>query len=286
MGKSLLSAITAIGAMGFAFAIIAVFFPVRENTEYGLLGGIIHGFFVPGNIFLKSFFWKRLLFAPHHNVAYVIGYYFFVLINVYVSFYVTLNALSHYCKRALARQQAKNDLTEDVPVVVTSFNRRSEDLPTSLDEKLDRLAHPDFRTDISNRKVKIFVSSTFQDLQKERDYLMTHTFPKMSSVARERKVMLVPVDLRWGITEEEAHTGKVVEYCLKEIDNSVPFFIGIVGDRYGWCPDEEELEKNKTLKEQYGWLCDDFRKGLSVTEIEIQYGVLRRQKRMEAAFYF
>ena len=53
--------------------------------------------------------------------------------------------------------------------------------------------------------------------------------------------MLTELDLRWGITEEEAKSGKVVEICLREIENSIPFFIGIIGNRYGWIPNETDL---------------------------------------------
>ena len=47
---------------------------------------------------------------------------------------------------------------------------------------------------------------------------------------------LVDVDLRWGITEEEAHQGKVLPICLAEIDRARPFFMGLLGERYGWVP--------------------------------------------------
>ena len=81
---------------------------------------------------------------------------------------------------------------------------------------------------IENRQIRVFISSTFQDMQDERDYLMKRTFPKLRKLAAERDVTLTELDLRWGITEEEAESGKVVEICLCEIENSVPFFIGII----------------------------------------------------------
>ena len=77
---------------------------------------------------------------------------------------------------------------------------------------------------IENRHIRVFISSTFQDMQDERDYLMKHTFPTLRKLASERDVTLTEIDLRWGITEEESLNGKVVEICLREIENSVPFF--------------------------------------------------------------
>ena len=136
-----------------------------------------------------------------------------------------------------------------------------------------------------NRQIRIFISSTFRDMNAERDYLITKVFPRLKAEAAKRDVTIIPLDLRWGVTEEESKTGKVIEICLDEIRNSRPFFIGLVGNRYGWCPDQTELTKNKRLAERYGWLSGDLKDGLSVTEIEMQYGVLRAQDRINAYFF-
>jgi hypothetical protein len=42
------------------------------------------------------------------------------------------------------------------------------------------------------------------------------------------------VDLRWGITEAQANEGQVLPLCLAEIERSRPYFIGLLGERYGW----------------------------------------------------
>ena len=81
---------------------------------------------------------------------------------------------------------------------------------------------------IENRQIRIFISSTFQDMHNERDYLITKVFPRLRVEAAKRDVTVVPLDLRWGITEEESKNGKVLEICLEEIDNSHPFFIGLL----------------------------------------------------------
>ena len=138
---------------------------------------------------------------------------------------------------------------------------------------------------IENRQIRIFISSTFRDMEAERNYLMKHIFPQLRAKAALRDVSLVELDLRWGITEEEAKTGKVIEICLNEIENSHPFFIGLLGDRYGWQPDVKEIEKNLNLKERYPWIIEDLKSGLSVTEMEMQYGVLRSQADLDASFY-
>ena len=68
-----------------------------------------------------------------------------------------------------------------------------------------------------NRQIRVFISSTFRDMQDERDELMRKTFPVLRRKAAERDVTLTELDLRWGITPEESQSGKVVEICLREI---------------------------------------------------------------------
>lgn len=139
---------------------------------------------------------------------------------------------------------------------------------------------------IDSRQIRVFISSTFKDMQEERTFLINHIFPKLRKMANDRDVSLVELDLRWGITEEEAREGKVMQICLEEIDNSHPFFIGLLGDRYGWCPTLEEISGNSTLTERYPWVINDIQNRSSVTEIEMQYGVLRRTSEKLKAFFF
>ncbi len=40
------------------------------------------------------------------------------------------------------------------------------------------------------------------------------------------------IDLRWGITAEQAERGEVLELCLREIDQCRPYFINFLGTRY------------------------------------------------------
>ena len=84
-----------------------------------------------------------------------------------------------------------------------------------------------------NRRIRVFVSSTFRDMMGERDELMTHTWPELHRFCRERQVELVEVDLRWGIAEEQSTRKETLKLCLDEIRACRPFFIGLLGERYG-----------------------------------------------------
>jgi hypothetical protein len=138
---------------------------------------------------------------------------------------------------------------------------------------------------IENRQIRIFISSTFRDMQSERNYLVEKVFPALKKYCQERDVTLIELDLRWGISEEASKQGKVVEICLQEIENTHPFFIGLLGNRYGWTPSPEEITKNPQIPEQYPWITTDLSAGRSITEIEMQYGVLRSRDNINAYFY-
>ena len=68
------------------------------------------------------------------------------------------------------------------------------------------------------RTVRVFISSTFRDMHAERDYLVKVVFPELRERCAKRQLHLVDMDLRWGVTEEEAEHGKVLEIILDEID--------------------------------------------------------------------
>lgn len=142
---------------------------------------------------------------------------------------------------------------------------------------------------IENRQVRVFLSSTFSDMQDERNALVK-TFNMMKVEAAKRNVALSVVDLRWGVTQEDARAGKVISVCLDEIEKSHPFFVGILGNNYGTAPDRSLFQINPELLERYPWLnkavSDKKEESMSITEMEIQYGVLRKRAEIDAAFFF
>ncbi|MCB2202900.1 DUF4062 domain-containing protein [bacterium] len=134
---------------------------------------------------------------------------------------------------------------------------------------------------LTSRKIRVFISSTFKDMQAERDYLVKFIFPQLRKLCESRGVTWGEVDLRWGITEAQSAEGQVLPICLAEIERSRPYFIGLLGERYGWIPDEIAPE----LIEQEPWLAKH--KDHSVTELEILHGVLNDLKMARhALFYF
>ncbi|NQT88918.1 tetratricopeptide repeat protein [bacterium] len=120
----------------------------------------------------------------------------------------------------------------------------------------------------TDRVVRVFVSSTFRDMKAERDELVKHVFPQLRKLCEERGVTWADVDLRWGITDEQSAEGEVLPICLAEIQRCRPYFIGLLGERYGWVPEAIDQE----LLDEQPWLAEH--RDRSVTELEILHGVL------------
>lgn len=130
------------------------------------------------------------------------------------------------------------------------------------------------------RTVRIFISSTFRDMHAERDYLVKVVFPELRERCARGQLHLVDIDLRWGVTEAEAEQGKVLDIILDEIDRSRPFFVAILGERYGFVPEKvtEDTEFAHPWLREYP--------GHSLTALEIIHGVLRKPDLANRSFFY
>lgn len=111
------------------------------------------------------------------------------------------------------------------------------------------------------RTVRVFISSTFRDMHAERDHLVRFVFPRLREELLKRRIHLVDVDLRWGVTSDQ----DALEVCREIIDECRPRFLCILGGRYGWTPPGREQ---------------------SITAAEVQYGVLDRISQHGYAFFY
>jgi len=134
---------------------------------------------------------------------------------------------------------------------------------------------------IHERIVRVFVSSTFHDMQVERDALVKRVFPELRLRCRSRQVEFIGVDLRWGITEEQSARGEVLPVCFAEIERCRPYFVALLGDRYGSSLDSI----SDAVLHRYSWV-GSFRER-SVTELEIRHAVIMTSHPVQRAlFYF
>lgn len=117
------------------------------------------------------------------------------------------------------------------------------------------------------RTVRVFISSTFRDMHAERDYLLKEVFPSLKMELEKKQIHLIDIDLRWGITEDQSRQGHIMDICLEEVDRCRPFFICILGQRYGWVPQGKER---------------------SITAMEIEHAIFEIEEKdiPHAFFYF
>src|SRR5262245_31321909 len=114
----------------------------------------------------------------------------------------------------------------------------------------------------------------------ERDHLVKVVFPELRARLSPYRIDLVDIDLRWGITRAQAENGEVLSFCLEQIDACRPFFVGILGQRYGWVPNAVPSQ----ALARFGWL--QLATGRSITELEILHGVLNNPTMFGRAFFY
>ena len=121
------------------------------------------------------------------------------------------------------------------------------------------------------KRVRVFISSTFNDMHAERDYLVKQVFPALSEWCEEKKLKLIDIDLRWGVSTDDAQNNNTILTCLNSIDESRPFFLCFLGQRRGWIPEinevsDETLNEYPEVKKYVG--------NHSITEMEIEHALL------------
>eukprot|EP01128_Nolandella_sp_AFSM9_P003370 TRINITY_DN1445_c0_g1_i2.p1 TRINITY_DN1445_c0_g1~~TRINITY_DN1445_c0_g1_i2.p1 ORF type:complete len:1454 (-),score=310.78 TRINITY_DN1445_c0_g1_i2:10-3903(-) len=170
-------------------------------------------------------------------------------------------------------------------------DRRSELEAAKAHSSVVTIPHTDYsfsRGDDSfedtSRNIRLFVSSTFRDMGDEREVLMKKVLPRLRALCKERGVFITSVDLRWGITSEQTDEGTTIDICMNEIDRCRPYFLCLLGNRYGWSQPlngdgEVMLGADKLLQKthehsslKYPWIKRYADR--SVTELEVRHAVL------------
>jgi hypothetical protein len=136
------------------------------------------------------------------------------------------------------------------------------------------------------RSQPVFISSTFADMQIERDHLLTHVFPEVEERLRARRCHLEWVDLRLGVPtaslkDAEHRELLVLKVCLAEVRRCRPFLIVLLGDRYGWVPPADRIQ-SAVLEE--GFNIDVT--GLSVTDLEIRFAMMDGTKQKPQCLFY
>ena len=130
--------------------------------------------------------------------------------------------------------------------------------------------------------VRFFISSTFGDFEAERKILASSVFPKIRARFSARGITIVPIDLRWGLTEEQIDEVGLVDACLDQVAECYPFFLGLLGSRYGTTVSIDEIRESRLLgKHLLNGLSDT---PVSITELEFRIGALERENEYALLF--
>ncbi|KAM4676015.1 LOW QUALITY PROTEIN: tetratricopeptide repeat protein 41-like [Discoglossus pictus] len=161
-----------------------------------------------------------------------------------------------------------------------------------------------------------YVCSTSNDLQEEKHYLAKNIFPQLNHICFGRGTLFKAIDLRWPAEEvskdrkstlpaQTTHvSSEKLKMSLDYIDITAPFFICILGHRYGefvpenynfspGTPDApdfsafSQVEQNLIVAANsgYPWVLEDSNRKCSLTELEIIQAAFLRDCQFQF-FYF
>lgn len=144
----------------------------------------------------------------------------------------------------------------------------------------------EYRGYIYMKKIYCFVSSTFEDMQAERDLIKKSIAPVLNKKLNKYGINLEFIDLRWGIDTKNLSivesNRKVLTACFNEIKNSEPFFISFIGEKYGYIP---EIKDIVAAFYSYG-LESQLYEDKSITEMEIKFADEYYKDKTKTLYFF
>lgn len=123
------------------------------------------------------------------------------------------------------------------------------------------------------KDISVFISSTFNDMHAERDYILKNVFPQLGEWCERRHIFLRDIDLRWGVTPRDSQTQNTIYKCLTAVDSCRPFFLCFLGQRRGWVPPLSKI--NQRTRDTFPEIVEMARtESRSATEYEIEHALL------------
>ncbi|XP_041071354.1 tetratricopeptide repeat protein 41 [Carcharodon carcharias] len=162
--------------------------------------------------------------------------------------------------------------------------------------------HPDFTY---RPPIQVYLCSTCEDFQEERNYLENYIFPLLSELCNTRRSCFEVLDMQWT-SHEGSHRQSIDSHQLKVsldfISKCSPFFICMLGQKYGeYCPPDTEcypvggmdmealskVERNIHIaaRNGYSWILREEYKNCSLLELEITEAALLNDS-VFSFFYF
>jgi hypothetical protein len=122
-------------------------------------------------------------------------------------------------------------------------------------------------------------------MHEEREVIMRKVMVELNQFCYDRGVCLTYIDMRWGttsitfifclfwltlvlgITKDMGDNAKTILTCLREVDHARPYFVGILGERYGWH--KEVDEKDELLTKTFKAAESEYHYGFIVFELHL-----------------
>lgn len=139
--------------------------------------------------------------------------------------------------------------------------------------------------------IKIFLSSTFRDMDAERDAIMNRVRPTVAQQLKPHGINVDFIDLRWGVNTQQVPEAErenhVLRECLNSIQESRPFFVALLGDRYGWVPTQQSWDAivDGMDADERMFINGETQQARSVTELEILFGALMDTDSLQRSFF-
>lgn len=100
----------------------------------------------------------------------------------------------------------------------------------------------------------LFVSSTFDDMKKERELLHLTLLPKMKALVEKHGESVYFTPLYFGLKETDSKTSHIHKKTLSALfhpDEEIkPYMILFIGEKYGWIKENEITSKTSLFKEK------------------------------------
>ncbi len=140
---------------------------------------------------------------------------------------------------------------------------------------------------LGSGKNSVFISSTFIDMHHERDLIHERVLPMINEVGEAFGQQITFCDLRWGVNTGELDSNegakKILSVCMDEIERCRPYMVVILGERYGWIPEQDLIRE--TTKRYPELELEELEQ--SVTALEIEFGALSKEGQLgRTLFYF
>lgn len=99
--------------------------------------------------------------------------------------------------------------------------------------------------------IQPFLCSNMNEFEEEKLFLKENTFPKIKNEFDKLSLNFDPIDINWKESSEFFKTGHLLRLLLHNIQQASPFFICLIGQRYGLHIERKEgpilLEINSKL---------------------------------------